>query len=189
MTKDTLKLKGAAWKPIIAYVTAMFGEEALKRVLDSVSPECYEIAHERVLVNNWYDIHLIEEFITAADRILGTGDLDIARKMGAYSAEFGIKSVYKIFMKVGTPTFVLKRAPLIWNRYYSRGEAEMRTLQAKQAVLRLTDMGPLSAVTCIRVTGWMETTLRLTGAKNAKVEHVSCPNRGDAYEEWEAHWE
>ncbi len=34
-------------------------------------------------INGWCDIQLIEEFISASDRILGVGDLEIARKMGA----------------------------------------------------------------------------------------------------------
>ncbi len=182
-------LKGAAWKPIVKFVKVTFGEDPLSKVLESVSPECRTIASETILVNSWYDMSLIEEFISAADRLLGTGDLTIARKMGQYSAEFGIKTVYKIFMKVGSPEFVIKKAPVIWKRYYSRGDLNLVEFEKGHVILRLTDMGQISKVTCVRVTGWMETTLRMSGAKDSVVEHISCKIRGDSHEEWEGRWQ
>jgi len=189
VAEEKLKFKGAGWKPIIEFVKVTFGEEGFNRVLESVSPECREIANGWVLISSWYDMQLIEEFIKATDRLLGKGDLDIARKMGRYSAEFGIKTVYKFLMKVGTPGFVLKRAPIIWSRYYSKGKLQIVLLKPGHAILRLTDMGTLSEVTCVRVTGWMEMTMKMSGAKNPSVEHISCPSRGDSFEEWEGRWQ
>ncbi len=189
MSEKKLNLKGAAWKPIVKFVKVTFGNEAFTRVLESVSPPCREIASETILVNNWYEMSLIEEFISTADKLLGSGDLTIARKMGQYSAEFGIKTVYKVFMKVGTPEFVIKRAPVIWNRYYSKGKLEALVLEKGHVVLRLTDIGSISKVTCVRVTGWMEMTLKMSGAINSVVQHISCQSRGGSFEEWEGRWE
>ena len=188
MSEEMVKLKGAAWKPITEFVKKKFGEDAFARVLEQVSPECREIASGKILVNTWYDLQLIEEFITQADRLLGAGDLSIAREMGIYSAEFGIKTIYKIFMKVGTPEFVLKRCGSIWRRYYTRGEMKLIHLEDGRVTVRLTELGYVSRVLCKRVTGWMEKVLAMTGAKDPQVEHTACPARGDPYSEWQGRW-
>jgi hypothetical protein len=188
VAEEIVKFKGAAWKPITEFVKMKFGEDGFRRVLESVSPECREIASAKILVNSWYDLRLVEEFIAQADRVLGTGDLGMAGDMGRYSAEFGIKTIYKIFMKVGTPEFVLKRCSTIWKRYYSRGEMKLIHLEPGHVIVRLTDMGIVSRVLCARVTGWMKKTLAMTGAKGTTVEHTVCTSRGDPHCEWQGRW-
>ena len=46
-------------------------------------------------------------------------------ELGRYSAEISLKGIYKIFLKISSPNFVLARASNVFNTYYNPGIVEI----------------------------------------------------------------
>ncbi len=58
-----------------------------------------------------------------------------------------------------------------------------------RAVLRLVDFDPVTRLFCRRQAGGLRRAIEIAGGGAAKVHHVRCSIEGDAFCEWELHWE
>ena len=72
------------------------------------------------MANNWYSFReMMVEPTAKMCELFYHGDARGAWEAGKYSADFGLTGFYKIFVKVGSPDFILKRASTIMAGYYS----------------------------------------------------------------------
>lgn len=182
------KIKGPGPRAIVQWVKDNHGEEGVARLWDVLHPATQKMVEEGPLVTNWYPLPVFEEFVAAADRILGSGDLSVAYEMGKFSAYYGMKTVYKIFLKVGSPEFVLKKSANIWSRYFNRGRMQAQQIEDKHWILELHDFDYTSEVFCPRVTGWIQGVADLSGAKQGQVSHTNCRCKGDPNCIWTLRW-
>ena len=183
-----VKVKGAAIKACVQFVIETYGRKRLAEVFAVCSAETREDFEAQVLVSAWYPVEHFEDFVVAADRLLGKGDLQLAAEMGRFSASYGVNVVYKLVMRIGTPEFAMRKGSAFWGRYYNSGRMEMVSLGKGHGAYRLYDFGYMSDVFCIRISGWMERFTELTGVDSVRVEHTLCTRRGDPYCEWQGHW-
>ena len=95
----------------------------------------------------------------------------------------------KVFMKLGSPEYIIKKSPLVWRSYYNEGTMIVENASAVSVTLAVTGARFPHPAICGRITGWMERTLEISGAKRPGVEHTECTLRGDAREAWQGHWD
>jgi hypothetical protein len=87
------------------------------------------------------------------------------------------------------PSFIVSRSQSIWERYYDTGIMRVLKFKSNSGELELSDFPDLPAGHEHELIGWMGEALRITGAKNIRVEHPKCCARGDAVCLFSAHWE
>ena len=122
--------------------------------------------------------------------MLGDGGFTLARKLGANGAEKNLKGIYKIFYRIGSPEFIIKRAAKVFATYYDKGEFTTISNKDGEVRFRLTDFPDLSECWIERIAGWMEKTLELSGGKNPRALAIIKHNdSGDVYCEFTATWE
>jgi hypothetical protein len=182
------QVKGTAVVASVRYLTERFGEDALKRVFRFLPEEDRRVLEQGLLASSWYPMPLFLRFMQEAEQQLRAQEPEVIRQMGAASADYGIKGVYKIFFKVGSPEFIISRAARVFSSYYDTGRIDVVEAARGRAVLDLT--GFLGAPQfCDRIRGWMERTVSLAGARNLRSEHSQCVHRGDPVCRFEGHWE
>jgi hypothetical protein len=92
-----------------------------------------------------------------------------AFQLGRYSSEVSLNGVYKIFLRVSSPLFVLSRASTILGSYYRPATIEVVEKQDTKAVLKISGFGGESYIVLHRIAGWIEKTIEITGFKDIKV--------------------
>ena len=88
--------------------------------LNSLSPESKTMYTNPILASEWYDIEvgLFAPTTVLAD-LFYNGDVNkVAWEMGRYSAEVGLKGIYKVFILIATPQFIMKRGGKILSSFY-----------------------------------------------------------------------
>ena len=182
------RVKGTAVSASSHYLRGRLGEEKYAQVLAGLSPEAQAALSGTVLPSGWYEFSHLLELMKKAELLLPRGEKSLAWEMGRYSAESGLKTVYKIFFKVADVSFILKKTSQVFSNYYDRGTMETVSTTDRSASLILRGFDQPSLHFCDRLLGWMERTVEMTGAKNVRMTHPRCVVRGDDHCEYRGDW-
>lgn len=183
------KVKGSALRASVAFLKERLSEGQWRDMLAKLSEADRQVIGETVLQSSWYDVSLLYRLMDAARPMVSVPPgRTLAWEMGRYSAEYGLKTIYRIFFKVADPHFIIRKASQVFSNYYDCGAMENVATDPNAAHLRLTGFDQPSSDFCDRVQGWMERTLELSGAKMVSMSHPKCMARGDACCDYQGRW-
>lgn len=119
-------------------------------------------------VGGWFDIDAA--YYTPIDKIVEVLYHGNATKagdeLGRYSAETALKGIYKVFLLVATPQYLMKRAANMMRAFYSPSEIEVTESSKKQVVVKITHFKGITKATEYRVAGWCAKALELCNCQN-----------------------
>ena len=182
-------VKGSALSSRVLWVQLEHGEAGYQRLLAQVSPELKTTIEMGVNKAKWYPFDQFVELNLVLDRIFGKGDLSLIRELGRYGADANLKTIYRLFYKVGTVHWILGRAVRLWTAHYDSGYTEVATRGPKAAVMRIRGFATPHPAHCLSVLGWMQRSIELSGGQRAIIEESMCRTRGDDYCQMDATWE
>lgn len=182
-------MKGSALTSRILWVQLEHGEAGFQRLLAQVSPELKSIVEMGVHKAKWYPFEQFVEMNLVLDRLYGKGDLGLIKDLGRYGADANLKTIYRLFYKVGTVHWILGRAVRLWSAHYDTGYLEVMTRGPKTAVLRIRGYHSPHAVHCMSVMGWAKRSIELSGGKRVVSAETKCRVKGDEFCQIESSWE
>lgn len=190
MTKEVrlARVKGTAVRASLRFLQDRFGPTGTGAVLERLEPEDRELVASGLLDSVWYPMPLLLRLMRAAKEAHGSAEPELPRTMGRASAEAGVRGVYKVFFRVGSPQFIISRASRVFGSYYDTGEIRVVESRAGRAVLEVENFEG-SPEFCERILGWMERTMEMAGAKNLVPRHSRCRHRGDPACRFEGDWD
>jgi hypothetical protein len=182
-------VKGSALASRVLWVQLEHGESGYQRLLQAVSPELKDALEPGINKAAWYPFDQYVELSIVLDRLYGTGDLSLVKALGRYSADANLKTIYRLFYKVGTVPWIFGRAVRLWNAHYDSGYCEVVTRGPKAAILRVRGFATPHRVHCLSVQGWCERSIELSGGENPNVTETLCRTRGDDLCQLDATWQ
>jgi len=187
--REDVKVKGTALFSTIDYIIKKYGNNNYEALISKIPQELYQEIRVGVISSQWYPLELLIALMRAAGELFGKQNFRLYHEMGQHSAEYGLKSIYKIFLKFGSPEFIIKKAPLVWKNYYNRGEMKIIDSSRNRVTMRLYNFPTPDKIFCQRITGWAEKTAELSGGKNSLFWESKCILEGGEYCEWKGKWE
>lgn len=184
----TTNVKGTALASTIRYITEKFGPEGLERVLARLTPEERAPIKKGVLATVWYPFALLLKLMREARECFGTQVPHLPREMGKASADYALTGIYSIFLRFGSPQFIVSRGTSVMKTYYSTGEMRVVTSEKGHAVMEVVGFGEPAPEFCERLEGWMHRTVELSGGTGCRLVHEKCVNRGDTLCRFEGWW-
>lgn len=182
-------IRGLTFTGVVEYIRKNFGEEGLKKVLDSLPEEERKIASGKFHTMDWYPQKSFIFFLSTADRVLGKEDHKICYEAGKIGAEEAFGGIYKVFLEFGGPQALLKKAALAWRALNDTGYLEVEISRENYTKGKVKEYGNPHKCACSYLTGYFEKVLELSGAKNVKAKETKCRLSGDDCCEYEATWE
>ncbi|MFW6067573.1 MAG: hypothetical protein ACOC97_04485 [Myxococcota bacterium] len=181
-------VKGAAVTSRVRFVRERFGESAL-RTLKQALPEAHRTRIDgRILPSEWVPYDLFLDLVVQADGLFGRGDLALCRDMARFSAGVNLKTLYRIFYRIGSPTFILTRAARLWQMHYDSGRLDVATDAPGKTRLRIEEFARPHRAHCLSVLGWAERSAELSGGEVHYAEETRCRTWGDPACELNLHW-
>ncbi|MEB2312415.1 MAG: hypothetical protein OZ921_08520 [Sorangiineae bacterium] len=169
------------------YVEAAYGPAGIADVSARLDAELLEAFLRPPLAMAWTDLATV----VGVDRAIFEGpmarDLSRMRHFGAEIAKGDIPTLYRAFFRLGTPSFVMKKLPVVYRQYFRRGGLVVET-SAGSVEITLADLTMPVYLCAYGITGWFDAMLELVGARAAQVEHRACVHRGDAACVWRGAW-
>ena len=184
-----MEVKGSAVISTSMFVKNKFSER-FNEWIDALSPTAKNILTEPILPNEWYPLYegLTEPTKKVCD-IFYNGDKKGAWELGRYSADMGLKRFYRIFLRFGSPHFMIKRASTIFSLYYNPSKMVGIKEGQKSGIMKIVEFPEPDELIEFRVCGWIERALELTNCKNPVVKIAKSLTRGDEYTEISVKWD
>ncbi|MCP5112454.1 MAG: hypothetical protein GY953_16640, partial [bacterium] len=107
-------MKGAVIKPVVSFVKERYTahyEDWLARLSDET-----RTVIEHGIVTSWYPIQraMIEPTQVLCDVVDDPAD-HVAWEVGRFSADFALRGIFRIFVRLGSPGFIVKRASHVFS--------------------------------------------------------------------------
>jgi hypothetical protein len=174
-----MEVKGTAIKTIPEFIKNKFPNE-YSRWYSALSTESKEIFKDRVSLLKWY---AVKDALIMPTRLIGEmfyNDIEKgAYELGVFSSESAIKGIYKMLVKVSSPSFIVSRASSIMSNYYKPCIMDVIESTKTSALLSIIDFPEPDIVIDYRVLGWIKTTMQFSRFKNPRVELKKSMGRGD----------
>jgi len=184
-----MEVKGTAIEILPKFIATKFGDEAVKKWIDSLSPDAKKEFSGSIFSFKWYPVKemLVEPTLKVCE-LFYKNDLSGAYDIGIYSAEYALKGIYKVFVKFGSPEFLIKKASTIMSNYYHPSTMEVADLQKNGSTLRITRFQDMHEVIEQRIKGWMIKALEISGAKNTSVNITNSLTKNDPHTDFVITW-
>ncbi len=166
-----MKIKGTAVKATPEYIKKFYNDR-YNEWLNKLPEESRELMSKPVIATDWYPL---TESVTIPTRIIAEMIFDndekkAASEMGKYSADIALKGVYKIFVMISTPSFMLSRASSIFATYYQPSDIKIVESSGNHATIEIKGFEQKDIITAYRIAGWIERALEFVKRKNIKTE-------------------
>lgn len=185
-----MKVKGTIISSVQTFVKDKFSNrfQEWQQNLPSASQQ---ILANAVMASEWYDI---ESGLLAPTRLLAKmfydDDLEKASwEMGRYSAEVGLTGIYKVFVLIATPQFIMKRGGKILSSFYQPSVLSTSNERPKGVDILITEFENSTIITESRIAGWMEKALEICGVKNITIDKIKSMTKGDNITQYVVNWE
>ena len=113
----------------------------------------------------------------------------VAWELGRFSADFALRGIYKIFVRLGSPNFIVRRASRVFATYYTNAVLRVVDSGSHHAVVHILEFPEPHRLVDRRMGGFMERAVEISGARNVKGTIESSLTEGDPLTEFRFVWE
>jgi len=188
--EDYMNVKGTAVKSIQEYVQTRHADKYAEW-LKAMPETSRNIMSKPVYVSDWYSVKdaAVEPTIAIGKVIFNGDSLKAGWETGRYSSEIALNGVYKVFVKMATPQFIIARSGKILPSYYDPSDISVKETGAKHVILNIAKLPINHEVLEARIFGWIQKALEVTGCKNVQVKPVKSMTKGDSITELMITWD
>lgn len=189
LKKRFMEVKGTAVKSIKEFVETRFKAD-YQKWLKAMPEESQAIINGGIFANNWYPMKAAAvEPTKALGKVFYNNDIkQAAWESGRYSAEVGLKGVYKIFVMIAKPQYIMQRASRVFTSYYSPSDLSVVESHEKGLTLHITKFPEPEQIVEYRIAGWCEKALEFTNCKNVRAKITKSLTNGDKVTEIVMSW-
>lgn len=183
-----MSIKGSAVKATKEYVLKKHPDR-YEEWLKKLSPQARNIISNPILATQWYPIEesVVEPTTTACDLFFDKLE-NAAWQMGEFSADQALSGIYKVFVLISTPQFIISRGAKVFQSYYKDSEIIIKDKSEEHVRLQIVKFPYPHEVMECRIAGWISGAIQKTGHKKIDVKITKSMTKGDPYTEIYSKW-
>ncbi len=184
-----MEIKGVAVKSIPEFVKKRHSEH-YSSWFNSLPQQSKKLFQTGVISNHWYPVDDAAVLPTRklGELVYNNDSNKAAWESGRYSAETALTGVYKIYVRLSSPSHIISRASRIFSAYYNPAEIITQNAKNKSVEVHMTRFAPANELIEHRIGGWIEKALELSGCNDVKVEFEKSMAKGDALTLYKINW-
>lgn len=167
-----MNIKGTAVKSTKAYIARYFSSkyQEWENALPDESKKYYQ---ELVLAGKMYPIvdALLKPTKLAGDMFFEGNHEKAGYELGKSSAIDALGGIYKIFVKIASIDFVLKRVKSIFSTYYSSGKFDIVSKENNRIEFLVSGFSVGEELIFDRIAGWIDGVFSVISSEMYKVSH------------------
>ena len=184
-----IEIKGSAVRDTIKAVKERFGDQIYDSILNLLKEETRSIfKNESVMPMTWYPLDAFVEFLEMDLRVTAHGDEQELIKRSEILFERQLGGIYRAFIKLGSPSFVLNVNATV-NRTYFRGvDIEVNMPSPGKAIMKYTGFEKQHRLIGMSIIGFYRKALEISGAKDISAEFITAIGDDKGYSELGLNW-
>jgi hypothetical protein len=117
------------------FIRATHGSEIWDQVVATMPPEAQAVWSSSPLVTGSYPFSAFKSMVNALADVVGHIPTEETAAMYEFIADRSLSTIHKFFFRFADPPYVIKRYPILWQRFFASGE--VRVLEARKGSARL----------------------------------------------------
>ena len=185
-----LQVKGAVAVNIRNYIKKEHGDR-YKTWINNLPESSRKIFSNSINASEWLSVEdaAIIPTKTIADTYFNKDVKKASWVLGRFNAEESLSGIYKVFVLMATPKFMIDRASKIMSTFYNPSKMEVVASRPKGVTLQITELADANPVIEYRIGGWIERALEICGCKGLVVRITKYISAGDAQTEYTIDWD
>ena len=183
-----VQIKGSAIKETINQIKSRAGEEALQRILCLLDEETRTICQNEVFASSWYPLDVFTRFLEVEIRVLADGKEEMVTRGSEVVIERQLRGIYKVFVKLGSPEFVIKRIAAVHATYFQGVPIEVQLQGHGKAVVRYTGFEKQHRIMGFAIIGFFKKALEISGATDVVLCFTVPIEEGKPFSEISISW-
>jgi hypothetical protein len=186
-----MQVSGKALIPMPKFVTKNFGKQGLERWLDAISVEAHRVFIFPIKPAEWFPLQdtLVKPTANIAQLFYNWDLKTAAWDLGRFSANSGLKNVYKLFVKLGPTEFFFNKATEFLTSEYRPSAIKIIEVKNNSGIFRITEFPEMDKAVEYRIAGWVQRALEINGRKNVTVEIPKSLTNFKSHSEFHVSWE
>src|SRR5512133_3775147 len=164
-----MEVKGTAIMTTRDFVKTKFPDR-YNAWIESLPPASRQIITSSIMTAGWYPLK--DGYAVPIDKIMvmfyNNNPKTCGEAIGKYSADVVLHGIYKAFLMIATPKFLMQRASSIMTNYYK--PSGVRTIEngPKNVTLEISNFPDITVALEYRFAGWVIRALELANCKNVQ---------------------
>jgi hypothetical protein len=183
-----VQIKGSAIKETIDQIKSRAGEAAFQKILDLLDDETRKICKGNIFSSSWYSLDHFARFLEIEIRVLADGKEEMVTKGAEAVIERQLRGIYKAFVKLGSPEFVIKRIAAVHATYFQGVPIDVQLLGNNRALVKYTGFEKQHRIMGFAIVGFFKKALEISGAKDVVLYFSTPIEEGKSYSELSIAW-
>ncbi len=181
-------IKGRVLLDTLTAVRERSGEQELAKIIKSLSNESRKVFESPILFSEWYPLDAFAEFLEINVRETANGDREVLAKRSEKVVESQLRGVYKIFVRLGSPRFVISRISAVHETYF-RGVKIIMEFERHSATVRYVGFQKEHSIMEQVVIGFFRKALAMSGANRVELKFTVPIAQAGPYSELAISWQ
>lgn len=181
-------VKGRVLIDAVAVARELRGQTAVDALVATLDAEAQEVLRGTLLANDWCPLDVLTSFMAASVRMHNGGDESVIVARSERVVEQQLGGIYRIFIRLGSPEFIVKRLGAIHQTYFEHVRVSPSFAEERRARVRYTGFQPQHRLMEHAIVGFYRKALQLSGAKDVTATIATPLSAGRGILEVEIAW-
>jgi hypothetical protein len=183
-----VQIKGSAIQETINQIKHRSGEEAFQKILGLLDEESRNVFKNGIYSSTWYSLDLFARFLELEIRVLADGKEEMVTRGSEVVIERQLRGIYKAFVKLGSPEFVIKRIAAVHETYFQGVPIDVQLSGHGKAMIKYTGFERQHRIMGFAIIGFFKKALEISGAKDVVIYFATPIEEGKGYAELSISW-
>jgi len=178
--KNIMQVKGTGIKTTKEFVKSNF-PDLFQSWINALPEKSKALYKQTVEFSEWFPIR--EAYLDPVDKMIeicyNNKVKEGAEALGQFSAEYALKGIYKVFILVASPQFLMKRSTKIMTTFYEPCKIEVDETSKQSVNLRITKFDNLNTAIEYRIGAWCQKALEMANCKEVEYKIEKSLLRND----------
>ena len=183
-----VQIKGATIKEAVTQIKTRAGDQAFQKILGLLDEDTRKMFEGEIIASTWYPLDNYARFLEVEVRVLANGREEVITRGAEVANERSLRGIYKAFVKVGSPEYVMERIAAVHTTYFQGVSVDVQLPEPRKALIKYTGFEKQHRIMGFAIIGFFKKALEISGAKDVVI-HFSTPiEDGKGYSELSISW-
>jgi len=183
-----VQIKGSAIKDTINQILRRAGEDALKKIVEQLDDQAKAVFQGEIYASSWYPLDVFTRFLELEIKVLAGGNEEMVTRGSEAVIERQLRGIYKAFVRLGSPEFIIKRIAAVHVTYFEGAPIEVEWPAPRSAVVRYRGFQKQHRIMGFAIIGFYRKALEISGAKNVAIQFTVPIEQGREFAELTISW-